>query len=309
MNKTQRFYTLPEKHVQALKTGVIFNSRFYQLEIERFRSRLFHAEDFRAIAEREHIQSHYHIVLYTDGDGAWLNNGQLHHAPENTLLVISPDQSHMVQACIRKTYRVMILTFRYRHNNEFLKQSFSKLSELYTGVKMPDVPSSMLLSRTTKIQLEYRMESLMDALLKNNKCRQLDIITCFNEMIRDIILFPQDRQLDNKEHSSDYIWEIKHQIETTPEKEFTIENMAKTACMCKEHFIRSFKKRYNVSPGQFILMNRMKKAAELLVNSNLRIQEISSRIGINSIYYFSRLFKKHYRLPPTEYRRKFNYSD
>jgi two-component system response regulator YesN len=47
---------------------------------------------------------------------------------------------------------------------------------------------------------------------------------------------------------------------------------------------------------------RMKKACELLANTDYKTYEISYKIGINDCNYFSQVFKKNLGVTPSEYR-------
>ena len=66
----------------------------------------------------------------------------------------------------------------------------------------------------------------------------------------------------------------------------------------------NFKRLTGLPPGQYQIQIRLNKARRLLRNSSLSIQEIAARLGFESIYYFSRLFKKKTGLVPLAYRRK-----
>ena len=66
----------------------------------------------------------------------------------------------------------------------------------------------------------------------------------------------------------------------------------------------NFKQLTGLPPGQYQIQIRLNKARRLLRNSTLSIQEIAERLGFESIYYFSRLFKKKTGLAPLAYRRK-----
>lgn len=50
---------------------------------------------------------------------------------------------------------------------------------------------------------------------------------------------------------------------------------------------------------------RMKKACELLTNTDLKTYEISYKVGINDCNYFSQVFKKNLGVTPSEYRESF----
>lgn len=58
----------------------------------------------------------------------------------------------------------------------------------------------------------------------------------------------------------------------------------------------------NVSPAQYILSLRLKKAEELLKDRNISIEEISRKTGFASHSYFTSCFRKHYGCTPMQYR-------
>jgi transcriptional regulator GlxA family with amidase domain len=47
---------------------------------------------------------------------------------------------------------------------------------------------------------------------------------------------------------------------------------------------------------------RLERAAALLLATSMSIKEIAFSVGFGSTAHFSRDFKKHYGLPPTDYR-------
>jgi AraC-like DNA-binding protein len=68
------------------------------------------------------------------------------------------------------------------------------------------------------------------------------------------------------------------------------------------HFRRIFHSMTGLAPTQFVNRTRLEKAAKMLRENNLEIKEISRRSGIDDIYYFSKLFKKQFGIPPGAYR-------
>ena len=64
-----------------------------------------------------------------------------------------------------------------------------------------------------------------------------------------------------------------------------------------------FKKTTGSSPEHYIINYRIKKAADLLKSSGYSIGEIASFVGIDDIYYFSKLFKKVKGIAPSVYRK------
>ena len=64
----------------------------------------------------------------------------------------------------------------------------------------------------------------------------------------------------------------------------------------------SFRREFDMSVGQYIMNERMKKAKRFLIGTTYSIAEIAKRCGFDNIYYFSNAFKKTYEVSPTEYR-------
>ena len=56
-----------------------------------------------------------------------------------------------------------------------------------------------------------------------------------------------------------------------------------------------------LSPNELINLTRLKKAAELLVEGNLKIYEISERVGFSSQTHFGRNFLKQFGMSPKEF--------
>ena len=62
----------------------------------------------------------------------------------------------------------------------------------------------------------------------------------------------------------------------------------------------------NLTPKEFILSVRMKKASQLLEQTEYSISEIGYKVGFKDPKYFSKAFKKYYKKTPTEYAEKFS---
>ena len=50
---------------------------------------------------------------------------------------------------------------------------------------------------------------------------------------------------------------------------------------------------------------RMEHASELLKGTKLTVEDISDRVGYESVYAFSRAFRQYYNIPPGAYRKAF----
>ena len=86
------------------------------------------------------------------------------------------------------------------------------------------------------------------------------------------------------------------------EEEITAKQLADLCNIGVKHFRELFKKQYKTTPAQFIIDLRMRNAAKLLLESVLSVREVAEAVGVVDSYYFSRLFKKHFGLSPTQFR-------
>lgn len=81
----------------------------------------------------------------------------------------------------------------------------------------------------------------------------------------------------------------------------TVNELAKTINVSTKYFTRLFIEAFNTTPKQYMIKLQLKKAAELL-KENKSVTEAALESGFCDVYYFSKLFKKHMDLTPTEYK-------
>jgi len=84
--------------------------------------------------------------------------------------------------------------------------------------------------------------------------------------------------------------------------EITLEDIGAVAAMNSQHFLRMFKQVYSITPHQYIIDLKLRKAKELLETTPLTISEICQNIGFESVFSFSILFKGRFGLPPSALR-------
>ncbi len=84
----------------------------------------------------------------------------------------------------------------------------------------------------------------------------------------------------------------------------SVEEYAREHGMSVSWFIRNFKNYTNSTPAQYILSLRISNARSLLESTSYNITEISDIVGYENPLYFSRLFKKHCGVSPTEFRKQ-----
>ena len=74
--------------------------------------------------------------------------------------------------------------------------------------------------------------------------------------------------------------------------------------MSYSKFRKMFKQVTGDSPNQYHLNMRLDKAKELLNTTNLNVTEVAYNLGFESVFYFSKLFKKKNGVSPKSYRER-----
>lgn len=83
-----------------------------------------------------------------------------------------------------------------------------------------------------------------------------------------------------------------------------IEDLATELAVSRSVFFRKLKSLTGLAPIEFIKEMRVKKAARLIVSTDDNMSQIAYMVGFNDSRYFSKCFKAHYGVTPTEYRSK-----
>ena len=86
-------------------------------------------------------------------------------------------------------------------------------------------------------------------------------------------------------------------------QQISIQHIASSLGYHRAHLSKAFKAKTGLSPKQYLMKVRLKKAQELLLG-NLTIDQISSSVGFNDALYFSKQFRKEFGISPTDYRNK-----
>lgn len=92
--------------------------------------------------------------------------------------------------------------------------------------------------------------------------------------------------------------------ENLMEDSFNVKTLASDLGMSHSNLYKKIKATSGQSINGFIRFIRLRKAAELLINTNLNINEAAFRVGINDSKYFREQFQKLFKLTPSEFVKK-----
>lgn len=85
------------------------------------------------------------------------------------------------------------------------------------------------------------------------------------------------------------------------EPDFSVDKFAQLAKMRRTIFYKKVKGVTGLSPNELIKVKRLKLAAELLLQGELTVSEVSYKVGYDDPFYFSKCFKKQFGCPPSKF--------
>jgi AraC-like DNA-binding protein len=97
------------------------------------------------------------------------------------------------------------------------------------------------------------------------------------------------------------LWEAVH---AGPDGDWTLKELAGRMHVSTRQFQRLMREHYGVTTEKLRTRIRMEHARELLVGTDLSMDMIADKVGYESVYSFSKAFKRYFGTPPGSYRRQ-----
>ncbi|MDQ7995082.1 MAG: AraC family transcriptional regulator [Luteibacter sp.] len=92
------------------------------------------------------------------------------------------------------------------------------------------------------------------------------------------------------------------QMHASPEKPWTVVELAKIAALSRSVFFERFSRAVGVAPMEYLLSWRMALARRLLRGKDMGVATVAGRVGYSSASAFSVAFARHVGMPPTQFR-------
>ena len=96
----------------------------------------------------------------------------------------------------------------------------------------------------------------------------------------------------------------KRELEAHVDTPYNLDQLCSRVFVSKGYLRRLFKEKYGESPLAYLLRKKLDFAEELLKITDLPVQEIAQKIGIDNPFYFSTLFARKKGISPANFRAK-----
>lgn len=97
---------------------------------------------------------------------------------------------------------------------------------------------------------------------------------------------------------------VRNYIDSQYNSQITLADISNKFGYTEEYILRAFKKRYDISPHQYLIKRRMDQAMWLLENTDISVENIALSVGYNDFSAFWRSFRKTFGITPSSIRKK-----
>lgn len=249
------------------------------------------------------------LYLITDGEGWVWHNGQK--------FTLKPGHLYLIPS----------FTYSRYHCDQFLEQYYiSFFDEMREGLSIYDLKSMRY-----EVEAQPLDYSLMARLLAQNPGRTIQQpnpkeydnrpeVLSFNQPRPNqsmsqfvetngilLQLFSRFLGVENEDDQQrakglHQLASVLQYIDGHLHDKLTVEQLAAKVHLHVDYFSRLFLSIVGVRPIDYIINKRLERAQLLIMTSPMALKEIAESVGIPSIYYFSRLFKRRFGIPPGQYR-------
>lgn len=279
----QRSVIIPDFVVEEFQTDAI-NRQLYITDIGFYPKAKNHER------KRQKGCNQYILIYCIEGKG-WISvDGQKTEVNANQFFIIPKDTAHAYGSHNSTPWSIY-----WVHYSGILAPNF------YDSAK---TTSSILPSKIDRIDeriqlFEEILQNLEMGYSKENLHYSNICMLHFLASFKYINQFRQIRKIREKDVIENAIFQMKENLHI----KLTLDNLAKEAGLSSSHFSLQFRNKTGRSPMDYLIHLRIQRACHYLDNSQLRINEISLKVGYEDSFYFSRIFKKTMGISPAEYRK------
>ena len=223
-----------------------------------------------------HMHDCFEIVCFDKANGVLTIHENTYPLQDGTLYLVYPNTPHS-------------------------EVHFSGATVSFLGFRCPDFPRHAIKEAAFPMLRHEEIGSMMKKIMKEATEQRPHYDALISHLLAEIILLlaryaaGNEQQPKNLGYIASYITEYFNQP-------LNLLQLAKDTGYSPDYFRHRFSDEFGMSPKQFQIEIRLKKAAELLLNSKKSCTEIAALCGFSTASQFSAMFSKKYQMPPNRFR-------
>lgn len=257
--------------------------------------------DFSYAMKNYHLHNDYEIFYLVEGERIYLINGKRYVVQENSLVFIDKNVIHKTITTDIPRYKRIVINFR---NSLLTDDDQFLLYQLFEKG-----PSIVRLSSNKKQELHQLISRLQQEYMADKD----DAIIYIRSLLLQLLI--ESKRLLEKQHSISItdnddnfgkreITEIIKYINNHFSKDLSLFLLSKHFHLSEQYISRLFRRVTGSTIISYLNAVRVNEAKRLLLESNMKVTEISKRVGYSNNVHLWRMFKKLTGNSPKEYRSK-----
>jgi AraC-like DNA-binding protein/mannose-6-phosphate isomerase-like protein (cupin superfamily) len=258
-----------------------------------------------------HSQAFYEINIIIEGDGMHYIENQRMPIKKGDIFVIPPNVRHGYSSESRlDVFHILVhQMFMTRYAEELEAQPHFHI--LFSIEPMMRADGSLNLHLKIDDDGFRQIRGILDNLLEwTGKSDPAARVMCNSHALMFIAwmckLYNENyiRSIPRKkiDNDTDFMKSISYIFDHYDQK-IRIDELAKTSFLSRNAYINRFKKVMHMTPGDFILQYRLKKAEEILAQTNLSLSEAAEQTGFYDISHMRKSFGKEKGYLPADVRK------
>lgn len=241
--------------------------------------------------ERREPINQYVFIYCVEGAGRYRVGGNTYEVAANQYFILPAGEPHVYEADAENPWTIYWIHFKgrlapyYIGNNvgpmEIRPQAHSRISD--------------------RIQMFEEIFSTLSDGYSNDNLHYASAI--FHGFLGSLCYIQQYRKANNNAVDEANIVDVAiHYMKENIEKHLALQTISDYIGYSPSHFSALFKKQTGHAPLTYLNLLKIQQACLLLDETDMKINQICHKIGIDDSYYFSRLFSKIMGMSPRDYR-------
>jgi AraC-like DNA-binding protein/mannose-6-phosphate isomerase-like protein (cupin superfamily) len=228
-----------------------------------------------------HVHQKFCVGVVLQGDRVISQAGRSVTIPENALFVINPGVAHSCKSLSKTGHSYLVICVGVEKMQQMASQISGKAQPL-------PVIRDVLLFDPDLVSKMHRLVSLLKQANSSLQRESVFISMLATLMMRYGEMPPVPCRMGLQ---SSAIKRVRDFIEARFRDNPSLEELSGIACLSPFHFHRLFLRNIGVSPHEYLIQVRIRKARELLLEGN-RIASVALELGFVDQSHFTRHFKR-----------------
>lgn len=236
-----------------------------------------------------HIRNNYVIHIVIDGKGTLEKNGVQWQIRKDQMFILFPDEETTYEADKESPWYYFWMGF---HGED--ADSLVKMMGFTNDSPVISFPEAERAEQIIKVMLTYKSLT-PEGQLK----RKAGMYMLLSEMIKAHEIEAGGESptgyISYAQYAARYI--NNHFFE-----KIRIQDLAKHIGISRSYLVKLMKQETGMSPQEYLIETRMRRASDLLSRSNDPVRSIAAECGYDDALAFSKVFKSRFGVNPSEYR-------